>query len=91
MLSIEKSIAAYDAEVKALLVSLCVWLCSGYVLSIEKSIAAYDAEVKALLLQQNREKAQIVLTKKKLVAREVVTSSHVFTALISVTTPPFVQ
>ena len=44
---------------------------TGYVLGIQKCIPEYEAEVKALLMQKNKEKAQIVMTKKKLVEKEV--------------------
>ena len=45
-------------------------VCAVYMETIEKTKAVYQEEAQAMLSQDNREKAQILLTKRKLVERE---------------------
>ena len=52
-------------------------VCAAYLETIEKTRAVYQEEAQAMLSQDNREKAQILLTKRKLVEREASVSTFI--------------
>ena len=51
-------------------------VCAVYLETIEKTRAVYQEEAQVMLSQNNREKAQILLTKRKLVEREASVSTY---------------
>ncbi len=54
-----------------MIVLICVCLISAYIDAIDKTKAGFIQEAQHLIKQGNRDKAQIMLNKKKYVEREV--------------------
>ena len=63
-----------------------IYFFSAYADAIEKTQAQYVQEAKSLVAQGNRDKAQIVMTKKKIIEKEV--KSRIFKIIFSLSVVP---